>query len=130
MNFTAVVKETDCFFLTVLKCMRRNRRLKPKQKQGGGGSGVEFVNYLPEELLLLQRNQPELNNLGHYNQIVSPEFLNYNKRLMNLEIQRKNYTMSMNSNVISTMNLDFDSDLGLDSDSDLFSEERFGDSIK
>ncbi|THG16664.1 hypothetical protein TEA_006509 [Camellia sinensis var. sinensis] len=125
MNFAAVVKETDCFFLAVLKRTRRNRRPKPKQKQGGGGSGVEFVDYLPEKLLLLRRNQPEVNNLGHYNQIASPEFLNYNERLMNLQIQRENYAMLMNSNAISTLNLD----LGLDSDSDSFSEERFGDSI-
>ncbi|KAI7992922.1 hypothetical protein LOK49_LG12G01959 [Camellia lanceoleosa] len=129
MNFAAVVKETDCFFLAVLKRTRRNRRPKPKQKQGGSGSGVEFVDYLPEKLLLLRRNEPELNNLGRYNQIASPEFLNYNERLMNLQIQRENYAMLMNSNAISTLNLDLDSDLGLDSDPDSFSEERFGDSI-
>ncbi|KAI7995156.1 hypothetical protein LOK49_LG11G00117 [Camellia lanceoleosa] len=73
MNFVAVVKETDCFFLIVLKRTRRNRRPKPKQKQRGGGSGVEFVDYLLEKLFLLRRNQPELNNLGHYNQIASPD---------------------------------------------------------
>ncbi|KAL7180797.1 hypothetical protein ACSBR1_039789 [Camellia fascicularis] len=72
-EFCAVVKETDCFFHTILKHTRRNRRPKPKQKQHGGGSGVEFVDYLLEKLLLLRRNQPELNNLGHYNQIASPD---------------------------------------------------------
>ncbi|KAL7207380.1 hypothetical protein ACSBR1_029354 [Camellia fascicularis] len=86
MNFAAVVKEIDCFFLTMLKPTRRNWRPKPKQKQGGGGSEIESVDYLPKKLPLLGRNQLELNNLGHYNQIALSEFLNYNERLMILQI--------------------------------------------
>ncbi|KAL7185847.1 hypothetical protein ACSBR2_027749 [Camellia fascicularis] len=127
MNFATIVMETYCFFLTVLNRTRRNQRPKPKQKQSGGGSGVEFVNYFPGKLLLLRRNQPELNNLGHYKLDCITEF-----GLMNLHIQRENYTMLINSNAILTLNLDLDSNsnLGLDSDSDSFSEKRFRDSIK
>ncbi|KAA8518462.1 hypothetical protein F0562_015936 [Nyssa sinensis] len=100
-------------FLVVLKRSRRERRRKPKQ-----GGAVEFGDYVPEEkwspspekFLLLRRNQPELNVSqvssyvsSYYNQIAPSEFVDYNNRLQNLQIEREQYLMmksrfNLNSN--------------------------------
>ncbi|GFZ08927.1 hypothetical protein Acr_20g0007350 [Actinidia rufa] len=122
MNFAAVAKETDCFFLVVLKRSRRNRRLKPKQ------IGIDFGDYSqeneflpsPEKFLLLRRNRPDLSSplasgyaSPRYDQISPLEFSDFNERLRNLQIRRDNYGMTMESNAISSVNLDSISRLDL-----------------
>ncbi|PSS21458.1 Deoxyguanosinetriphosphate triphosphohydrolase-like protein [Actinidia chinensis var. chinensis] len=124
MNFAAVAKETDCFFLVVLKRSRRNRRPKPKQR------GIDFSDYSPEneflrspeKLLLLRRNLPYLSNplasgyaSPRYDRISPVEFSDFNERLRNLQIRRDNYGMMMESKAISSVNLDLDSISRMDS---------------
>ncbi|KAL6993860.1 hypothetical protein U1Q18_011972, partial [Sarracenia purpurea var. burkii] len=44
VNFATIAKETDCFFLVVLKGSRRNRRLKPRcWSEGNPRGGVNWV---------------------------------------------------------------------------------------
>uniref|UniRef100_A0A5B7AJZ8 DUF7138 domain-containing protein n=1 Tax=Davidia involucrata TaxID=16924 RepID=A0A5B7AJZ8_DAVIN len=120
VNFSAITREKDCFFLVVLKRSRRERRRKPKQ------GAVEFSDYLPEnkwspspeKLLLLRRNQPELNVSQvsgyvspYYNQITPSEFVDFNSRLQNLQIGREQYLMmesnfNLNSSVNSNLDLE------------------------
>lgn len=112
VNFSLIARERDCFFLVVLKRSRRDRQRRPYQ------SDMVFGEYLPgrttslapEKMLLLRRNQPELNDLQFSN-------YSYNDRFQDLQMQRENY-INMLSNSSSNTNYGFMTGLnaGLDSD--------------
>ncbi|XAR64764.1 hypothetical protein NMG60_11008583 [Bertholletia excelsa] len=113
VNFAAIAKATDCFFLAVLKRSRRNRKRKPRH------GGAEFADYLsvnrfpssPEKLLLLRRKQADLENpqvtgyiSPHYNQVSPAVFVDYNEGLQRFQVQQEN-------RAISTVDLHLDSNL-------------------
>ncbi|CDP10606.1 unnamed protein product [Coffea canephora] len=104
VNFALIIRQKDCFFLVVLKRSRksRNRKLRP--------NGVDFCDYLsdndflpsppPENVVLLRRNQAEVNMNGlqlncfgkpFYDQITQVELAGLNDRLQNLKVQREKY---------------------------------------
>ncbi|MCD7453094.1 hypothetical protein HAX54_019672 [Datura stramonium] len=98
-NFGLIACEKDCFFLVVLKRSRKSRNRKTAKSDYGGGFMTENefpVSTPPDNLILLRRNQPDMNHLGlgssFYDQISQTELENLNDQLQSLKIQRDNYT--------------------------------------
>lgn len=130
VNFSLIIRQKDCFFLVILKRSRksRNRKLRP--------NSIDFGDYLsendflpsppPENVILLRRNQPEMNMNGlqfngfrkpFYDQITQAELADLNDRLQNLKVQRENYGLAMqrpmnfiNPNLAPSMNPSLDPD--------------------
>lgn len=107
-NFEVISREKNCFFLVVMKRSRkaRNRKAKP--------NGVEFGEFLKENafsqhfsssenLILLRRNQPEVNLL--YDRITQTELANMNERVQNLQLQRENFDLVMQKSNPNLMHL-------------------------
>ncbi|KAM3339857.1 hypothetical protein P3S68_029726 [Capsicum galapagoense] len=101
-NFALISREKSCFFLVVLKRSRkaRNRKVKPKD-------GVEFGEFLKENvsnLILLRRNQPEMNL--SYDRITETELASMNERVQNLQLQRENFDLLMQKPKPNPVHLD------------------------
>ncbi|MCD7455241.1 hypothetical protein HAX54_027453 [Datura stramonium] len=106
-NFAVISREKNCFFLVVLKRSRkaRNRKVKP--------NGVEFGEFLKENvfphlspsenLILLRRNQSEMNQF--YDRITQTELASMNERVQNLQLQRENFELVMNTSHPNLMHL-------------------------
>ncbi|KAK9290822.1 hypothetical protein L1049_009000 [Liquidambar formosana] len=114
VNFSAIVRERDCFFLVVLKRSRRERRRKHEQSLRENYDYPSFSmraeqSEVPEKMILLRRNS-ELTNQPfsgfispYYDQIAASEYLEYSNRIRELRAQRERYLMvsSPNSNPYS-----------------------------
>lgn len=107
-NFALVVRQKDGFFQVILKRSRKARSRKPRLNGFDYGDYLLDSDYSPpsplENVILLRRNQPELNLNGlqasgyqtpFYDQITQAELAGLNDRLQNLKIQRENYALAM-----------------------------------
>lgn len=121
--FSAILREKDCFFLVVLKRSRRERRRKSRLLHE---LEEEEESFTPQNIIaptqklhLLRRNQGATDQtfsgfVSPYDQImpldnsfIGSQFLDFNNRLQNLQIQREKYLRSTNSLSISNENYDF-----------------------
>ncbi|KAI3747097.1 hypothetical protein L6452_09542 [Arctium lappa] len=86
VNFSVLVRETNCYFLVVLKRSRRDRRRKPNKQ-----SGIEFAfptSVSPEYLLHLRRNQVDLID-GQMSSVYGSYC--YGDLFHDLQMKRENY---------------------------------------
>ncbi|XAR69822.1 hypothetical protein NMG60_11001547 [Bertholletia excelsa] len=114
VDFSAIVRIQDSFFLVELKRARKSGMQKARQREFEFGKkySVNQSPPVPEKFFLLRRNQPVLNNQLCQDQIAPPEFALHNERWQNLQIQRQKYEMVMsaesnlNKNPSAGLNLD------------------------
>ncbi|CAN4109458.1 unnamed protein product [Withania somnifera] len=83
-NFAMISREKNCFFST--------------------NNGMEFGDFLKENLILLRRTQPEMTSF--YDQITQAELASMNERVQNLQLHKENFDLVMNKPSPNPMHLD------------------------
>ncbi|WMV52495.1 hypothetical protein MTR67_045880 [Solanum verrucosum] len=96
-NFAVISREKNCFFLVVMKRSRkaRNRKVKSNSMEFGEFLEETVFSHLSssENLILLRRNQTEMNQL--YDRITQMELTSMNERVQNLQLQRETFDLVM-----------------------------------
>ncbi|CAN4118778.1 unnamed protein product [Withania somnifera] len=100
-NFSVISREKNCVFLVVLKRSRKARNRKVKVKKN---NGVEFGEFLKENLILLRRNQPGMTSF--FDRITQTELASVNERVQNLQLHRENFDLVMQKPNPKPMHLD------------------------
>ncbi|XP_055808561.1 uncharacterized protein LOC129877104 [Solanum dulcamara] len=106
-NFAVISREKNCFFLVVMKRSRkvRNRKVKTNGVELGEFLKENVLSHLSssENLILLRRNQTEMNQL--YDQITQTELASMNEPVQNLQLQRENFDLVMQTTNPNLMHL-------------------------
>ncbi|KAK9058698.1 hypothetical protein SSX86_023540 [Deinandra increscens subsp. villosa] len=85
-NFAAVVRETNCFFLVVLKRSRRDRRRKPVKQ-----IGFRFDFDFPSPILISPDDLSRISWNHHHHLHNHHDFCFYDDRFHDLLMRRENY---------------------------------------
>lgn len=117
VNFGSICRQKECCFLVILKRSRKSRHRRERMI-----NSVEFADFVPENefsptpvhpvpenLILLRRNQPPT---SFYDRIAQPELDDLNGWLRSLTVKKENFQVAMAKGDVNSPN--FSSDHGVD----------------